>query len=308
MNFMTIVNYIKDKDFRFLINKKAGLYNNKSDEEIIRRTYKATTGKELNLENPKTLCDKLNWLKLNYRKNIFTTMVDKYEAKKYVADIIGEEHIIKTFGVYNNFDEIDFDKLPDQFVLKCTHDSGSFIVVTDKNKMDKKAARKKLNKRVKFDYYMNCREWPYKNVKRRIIAEEYIPYLADPQHLEYKVTCLNGEVSFVTICQGAAHKSLEERTNNHYNKDFIEQKWYTFYKNANKTFEKPECWDDLIKFSEMLSKESPYLRCDFYIIDNKILFGELTFYTWGGYLVFEPEEQDLILGEMLKLPERLIEE
>ena len=144
------------------------------DKMFLKIKYRIHCGKKLNLKNPQTFNEKLQWLKLYDRKDIYTTMVDKYEAKKYVASVIGEEYIIPTLGVYDKFDEIDFDKLPNQFVMKCTHDSGGIVIVKDKSKFDKEVARKKINKFLKRKFYYTNREWPYKNVKPRIIIEKYM--------------------------------------------------------------------------------------------------------------------------------------
>ena len=161
------------KRILFYLESK-GFFNFLSDEKYLKFFYKLNMGKKLNLENPKTFNEKLQWLKLYDRKDIYTTMVDKYEVKRYVTDLIGEEYIVKNFGVWDSFDEIDFDKLPNQFVLKCTHDSGGLVICRDKSKLDIEKAKQKINKSLNRNYFYNGREWPYKNVKPRIIAEEYL--------------------------------------------------------------------------------------------------------------------------------------
>ena len=165
--------------------------------------FKQRVGYKMDWKNPKTFNQKLQWLKVYDRKPIYTTMVDKYEAKKYVADIIGEEYIIPTLGVWDNFDDIDFDCLPDQFVLKCTHDSGGLVIVRDKACFDKEAARKKLKAALKINPYTVDREWPYKNVKPRIIAEKYMEDENDALGLtDYKFFCFNGEPKTIYVSQG----------------------------------------------------------------------------------------------------------
>ena len=208
-------------------------------------------------------------------------------------------------GVWNKFDEIEFDKLPNQFVLKCTHDSGSYVICKDKNAFDKKKAKVKLEKSLKRNYFWGNREWPYKNVVPRIIAEPFIESLGKPESTEYKLTCFNGKVVFTTICTGIAHSKLNERKNDFYDRDFNMLPFWTYYKHSdNPIKEKPWFLDTMISYAEELGKDIPYVRVDFYLVDNKIYFGETTFFTWGGYLKMNPEEWDLKLGEMLELPNK----
>jgi hypothetical protein len=168
------IRFIIDSAYRFKILDCRGFFRNWSDERYLKAAYRAKFHKRLDLDNPQTYNEKLQWLKLNYRKPIMTAMVDKYEVKKYIADLIGEEYIIPTLGVWDRFEDMDFDKLPNQFVLKCTHDSGGVIICKDKSKLDKIKAQSKLEKCLKRNYYYQNREWPYKDVKPRIIAEQYM--------------------------------------------------------------------------------------------------------------------------------------
>ena len=276
------------------------------DEIYIKNLYYQRTGKNLDLDNPKTLCEKLNWLKLNYRKPEYTSMVDKYLAKQYVDSIIGEGHTIPTLGVWDSFDQIDFSTLPNSFVLKCTHDSGSAKIIKDKSTINYDELRNHFKNCLSRNYYKKLREWPYKNVKRRIIAEPIIEYLGKRDSIEYKTTCFNGKVGFVTICTGIAHSTYEDRNNDHFDKEFNKLDWYVHYKPAKETPKKPEKWDEIIEFSEKLASGVPYLRVDTYVIDGKILFGEMTFYTWGGFMEFEPPEWDRKLGDMLILPKEKV--
>ena len=173
------------------------------DKQYLQLYYFAKFKKPLNLKSPKTFNEKLQWLKLNDRKDIYTIMVDKYEAKKVVANIIGEEYIIPTLGVWDSFDEIDFDTLPDQFVLKCTHDSGGLVICRDKSKLDKVETRKILEKSLKNEYFYMAREWPYKNVKPRIIAEQYMQDETQINGLfDYKFYCFDGEAKFLYVSKG----------------------------------------------------------------------------------------------------------
>lgn len=294
--------FLTDPEYRFGVKTKMGLYNHASDEAYVKAKWKSFYGTDLDLDDPQTLCEKLQWLKLYYRKPVFTMMVDKYEAKAFVAERVGQEHVIPTLGVWEKVEEINFDELPNQFVLKPTHDSGGLVVCRDKGKLDVEAAKAKLRKSLSHNYYLGGREWPYKHVKPRIIAEPLIEQLGKPESIEYKATCFNGKVAFVTICSGIAHVEFEKRQNDHFDKQFNKMDWYVNYKPAKVTPQKPKQWEELIEFCEKLATDVPYLRVDTYIIDGKIIFGEMTFYTWGGFMHFEPKEWDLKLGQMLELP------
>ena len=198
------IGVLKSPKKRTIILAQRGFFKNMSDEDFLKMQFKNVFGYPLDLDNPKTYSEKLQWLKLHDRKPEYTMMVDKYEVKKYVASKIGEEHIIKTLGVWDHFDDIDFAQLPNQFVLKCTHDSGGLVICTDKSKLDLAAAKKKIEKSLKNDYYMQNREWPYKNVKRRIIAEEYMVDESGYELKDYKIFAFDGESDVYCI---GSHKS-----------------------------------------------------------------------------------------------------
>lgn len=188
-----------------------GAFQWMSDETYIKLAYKIMMGKKLNLDNPVTYNEKLQWLKLNDRKTIYTTMVDKYKAKEYVAKIIGEEYIIPTYGVWDTFDEIDFDSLPNEFVLKCTHDSGGIAICHDKKIFDKEKAKKLLTKNLKHNFYWTGRDWPYKNVKPRIIAEKYMEDSLDPDLRDYKFFTFDGVAKALFIASDRQTKGVETR-------------------------------------------------------------------------------------------------
>ena len=185
------INYPK---IRFNYLTKLGYFNKLDDETFIRKKFRVMMGRQINLENPATFNEKLQWIKLYDRNQIYTTMADKYAVKEYVTVRIGAEHVIPLLGVWNNFDEIDFNKLPEKFVLKCTHDSGCVVIVKDKNKMDKVSAKKKLEDSLKCNYYLMSREWPYKDIRPRIIAEEYMIDNDTNELRDYKFFCFNGRV------------------------------------------------------------------------------------------------------------------
>ena len=306
---MSIGYYVKkaarlatDADERFRIMCTHGWYKNVPDDVFLKRLYKIYLGKELNLANPKTFCEKLNWLKLYDRRPEYTMMVDKYAAKKWVAEKMGEEHVIPMYGVWERFDDIDFGSLPDRFVLKCTHDSGGTVVCTDKASFDKEAAKKSITKRLKKNIYWSGREWPYKNVPPRIIAEQYVEGLGTADSVEYKLTCFDGVVRLFTVCKGIPHSTLDVRTNDHYDRDGKPLDFYAYYKNADPPVPFPEKASEIIAFSEALSAGIPQVRVDSYLIDGKVVFGEMTFYTWSGIIEFTPPEWDEIMGGWITLP------
>lgn len=254
-----------------------------------------------NLKHPQNFTEKLNWLKLHDRRPLYTKLADKCEVKKYVSEKIGSDKIIPLLGVWDHFDEIDFDQLPDQFVLKCTHDSGGFRICKDRSNFNQEEARQFFNKELRKNYYWNKREWVYKDIKPRIIAESYIDSLGKPESFEYKLTCMNGVCKVFTICTGIAHSDFELRTNDHYDRDFNHLPWYAYYKNSKKPVQIPPQAKEMIEYAEKLSEGIPQVRVDFYVINDKVYFGEMTFYTWAGIIEFTPPEWNDIMGSWLDL-------
>ncbi len=273
------------------------------DKLYLKLIYLIRMGRRLNIDNPRTLNEKLQWIKLYDRKSIYTDMVDKYEMKSFVAKILGsDDYTIPTYGVWDRYDDIDFAKLPSQFVLKCTHNSGCFVVCSDKDSFDHKEAKKKLESGLRRNYFWGNREWPYKNVKPRLLAEKFESAIGNDDSYEYKMTCFNGHTVSGTICKGPAHVKLSRRTNDFYDRDFNFLPFEVFNKNSLTPIkEKPEFWDELVYISDKLSKGTKYLRVDFYVIDGKPLVGELTFFSWGGFIRFYPPEWDGKLGQMLSI-------
>lgn len=256
-------------------------------------------GKKLNLKNPKTFNEKIQWLKLHDRKDIYTKMVDKCEVKEYVASIIGEEYIIPTLAVYDKFDDISFNKLPKRFVIKCTHDSGGIIIVKDKNKLDIKNARKTINESLKRKYYYHGREWPYKNVKPRIIIEKYMEDKKDGELRDYKMFCFNGHFEFMFI---ATNRYGDGETYfDFFNRNFEHLPFANGHPNAPTLPHRPRNFDKMIELAEKLSNGVPQVRIDFYDVNGKIYFGEITFSHWSGMMPFEPEEWDRKLGDLIDL-------
>ena len=296
--------YITDPDYRFLINAGYGLNKGMDDEKYIRRMYGAVLHKKLNLENPQTFNEKLQWLKLYDRKPEYTDMVDKYAAKAYVADRIGEEYIIPTYGVWERFDDIDFDSLPQQFVLKCTHDSGGLVICRDKSALDREKAKSKIEASLKRDFFYVAREWPYKNVPKRIIAEKYLEDGHGATGLtDYKFYCFNGKPQFLYVSQGLENHDTARIS-------FITMDW-EFAPYERKDFapfselpERPEKFDEMVQVCCELSRGHSFLRVDLYEVDGQVLFSELTFAPCGGLMPFASAEQDMNMGKLLMLPDR----
>ena len=291
-----IVRYLSDSNYRLVINtSRFGMNKDMPDEMYLRKAFKAFHGYEPNLVHPKTFNEKLQWLKLHDRKDIYTTMVDKYEAKKYVSSKIGDKYVIPTLGVWDHFDNIDFSKLPKSFVLKCTHDSGSVVLVKDKDYWDKESAKRKLEHGLSKNYYWSGKEWPYRNVKPRIIAEKMV----DMNPVDYKWICMKGEPEVLCMCMDRQKGDL---TFNYYDMNFNLLPFEWVHPNIKTGGEKrPENFDEMKELAQKLSKGIPEVRVDFYDINGQVYFGELTFYHESGFAPFYPKEWDLRLGKLLDL-------
>ena len=271
------------------------------DRLFLKLLFRIKMGYKLNLDNPQTYSEKLQWLKLNNRKPEYTQMVDKVGAKEYVANIIGGEYIIPTIGVWDSVDDIDFDKLPNQFVLKCTHDSGGIVICPDKSKLDINAAKRKLKRGLKKNFYSQNREWPYKNVVPRIIGEQYMVDESGYELKDYKWFCFDGvpKALFIATDRGVEG---EETKFDFFDADFNHLPFTNGHPNANREILKPKGFEEMKRLAAKLSAGHPHLRVDFYDINGMIYFGELTFYHWSGTTPFEPIEWDYKFGEWIKLP------
>ena len=273
----------------------------KSDKLYLKLKYYVNFEKWPDLDNPQTFSEKLQWLKLNVHCPEYTRMVDKYEAKEYVANIIGREHIIPTLGVWNNPDDINWDKLPDQFVLKCTHDSGTIIVVKDKSKINRTTVVNKLKKGLNHNYYYDGREWPYKNVQPRIIAEQFVDPVPKHNDLpDYSFFCINGEPEF---CQVITRKNAEMCI------DFFDKEWHhqTFHKLKNYTCadpmpQKPHKNDKMWEMVRQLAEGETLSRIDLYNVGEDVFWGEITFFSTIDFGVCGLDGYDKIIGKMLDLP------
>lgn len=232
-------------------------------------------------------------------------MVDKYRVKKYVKEKIGSQYVIPCLGVWNHFDEIDFDSLPEQFVLKTNHDCGGVVVCKDKSGFDFKAAKKKLEHHLKNNYYWEHREWPYKDVKRVIFAEKYMVDESGYELKDYKWFCFDGEPRFLFIAQD--RDNVEEDTKfDFYDMEFNLMPFTNGHPNSGVKREIPIGFDKMKKLAAKLSEGMPHVRVDFYNINGKIYFGEMTFFHWSGFVKFEPEEWDYKLGSYIRLPVKKI--
>jgi len=281
-------------------NIKRSCLNLIPDKTYLKMKYKLKMRKKLDLKNPKTFNEKMQWLKLYDRKPIYTKMVDKYEVREYIKEKIGEEYLIPLIGVYDSFDDINFELLPNQFVIKCTHDSGGLVVCRNKEKLDLEKARKKINNSLKRNFYYYNREWPYKDVKPRIIIEKYMEDSKSKELIDYKFFCFNGVPKFIYISEGLEDHSTAKIS--FLNMNFEMEKFKrTDYKAFEKLPEKPETFEKMVAIAKILSQGHAFLRVDLYEINGKIYFGELTFTPCGGYLPFDPEEYDITLGEWIDL-------
>ena len=230
-------------------------------------------------------------------------MVDKCEAKRYVANVTGEEYIIPTLEVWDNVHEIDFDKLPNQFVLKTTHDSGGVVICPDKKTFDKENAKRRLTQSLKRNYYFYGREWPYKNVPRKIIAEKFMVDEQTHELRDYKFFCFNGTPKMLFIATDRQNPT-EETKFDFYDMDFNHLPFTNGHPNSHKPIAKPDTFDEMVKLAAILSKNIPHVRVDFYEINGKVYFGELTFSHWSGFVKFEPHEWDKKIGDWLVLPNK----
>ena len=295
-----IVRKIKHPKEILLYFSQFHIYDFISDKTYLRFKYWLNMDKKLDLKNPKTFNEKLQWLKLYNRKPEYTMMVDKYAVREYIKEKLGEEYLIPLLGVWDSPDDIDFGKLPNQFVLKCNHNSGlGMCICKDKSKLDINKVKKELKKGLRQDYYLTSREWPYKDVPRKIVAEKYMEERLNTELNDYKLMCFNGKVQCSFVCS-------ERFSDDGLKVTFFDRDWNVLpferhYPKSVNAIEKPKTYEKMVEFAEILSKDIPFVRVDFYEISGKLYFGELTFFPGSGYEEFEPEEWDYKLGKMIDL-------
>ena len=270
------------------------------DKLYIKLQYWFYMGKNLDLKNPKTFTEKIQWLKLYNRKEEYHQLVDKCEAKKIVASIIGEKYIIPTLGVWDSFDEIDFSILPDKFVLKTTQGSHSSLICRDKRHFDKERAKRSFKGWMKSSPYEKFREWAYKGITPRILAEQYIELKKGEDLVDYKFYCFNGKPLY---CQVIKDRTTKE-TIDFFDRDWNHQEFWGLQSEVTQsevTIERPINYDKMLEIAEELSQNIPFLRVDLYNLEGEIYFGELTFYPAAGLGSFTPDNWNLKLGELIKL-------
>lgn len=275
----------------------------KNDKLYLSLRYYFLFWKKLNWNNPLSFSEKIQWLKLYNRKPEYTIMVDKVKVKKWVAEKIGEEYIIPTLGVWDNADDIDFKMLPNRFVIKCNHNSGlGMCICKDKSTLDISSVREGLRRGLCEDYYLKGREWPYKNVSRKIIAEQFMEDAKHPGDLiDYKFFCFDGEPKF---CQVIRDRTINETI------DIYDTNWNLLpfvglnpqIKNSKILLEKPIQLEKMLDICRILSKELSFCRVDLYVINGSVYFGEITFSPLSGFGQFTPIEWNEIIGSWITLP------
>jgi len=274
-----------------------------SDKTYLKAMYECLINKKLNLKNPQTFNEKLQWLKLYDRNPEYTTMVDKYLVKDYVSKKIGKEYIIPTLGIYDKFEEIDFEKLPDEFVIKPTHYGGNcgVFVIKNKNEMDKDKIKNQINSLLNKNLFDYGREWPYKNVKPRIIIEKYMEDKKLKELVDYKIYCFNGKAYYVMVC---FDRMKGETKFIYFDKDWNMKPEFSndgLKYGKDVKIDKPKNLDKMFEFAKILSKDIPFVRVDFYECNGKLYFGELTFYPSSGFDDTRTLECKKYLDENLKI-------
>jgi len=269
-----------------------------SDKLFLKYKFMVLMHKKLNLSTPKTFNEKLQWLKLYDRKPEYSDMVDKAEAKRVVANLVGEQHIIPTLGIWNKFDDIDFSQLPDKFVLKTTHGCGGVIICKDKAKLDIAAVKKEIDFSYKYNYFAYGREWPYKSLKPRIIAEQLMVDESGVELKDYKFFCFDGEPKALFVATDRPHDTRFD----FFDLEFNHLPFTNGHENATKQIHKPLNFELMIDIARKLSVGIPHVRVDLYNINGIVYFGELTFFHWGGMVPFVPEEWDYKFGSWINLP------
>lgn len=274
--------------------------NEQREINYLKRMFKHRVKEELDFDNPVSFNQKIQWLKLYNRNPEYTKLVDKYDFKLYVEDTLGSGLTFPTLGVWNDFDNIDFEQLPNQFVLKCTHDSGGLVICNNKEQFDFNAARKKIQHCLKRNYFINSREWLYKDVKPRIIAEPLMIDSSGEELRDYKFMCFGGVVRCIFTC-------TDRYSNDGLKVTFFDTNWQRMpferhYPADPKVVQKPDSFDEMLRISEKLSADIPFVRVDFYEINSRPYLGEMTFFPGGGMEEFTPREWDDTLGEWIKLP------
>ena len=295
----SLLSLLRKPGMLFLTLAGKNCFNWLQDRTFLKIAYFLVFGRRLNLGNPVTFNEKMQWLKLNDRNPAYSAMVDKYEVKKIISDLIGEEYLIPTLGVWESANDIDLKQLPERFVLKCTHDSGSVLICKDRSTFDFEEARKKLNVHLRKNPYWFGREWPYRNVAPRIIAEEY---LEDEHHqlADYKMMCFNGKAKCCFIFTDRFASSGIRL--NVYDREWNPLPVGREYTSINPEIIRPKNYEQMLQLAEKVAAGLPFARVDFYELNGRLLFGEITFYPNSGLTRFKPQEWDTTFGSWITLP------
>lgn len=273
-----------------------------SNRAYLSLKYRLIFKKKLNWNTPTTYSEKIQWLKLYGRTSINNIMADKYLVKDYVARSIGERYVIPLLGVWDNVDDIDFASLPDKFVLKCNHNSGTGMVIChDKSMLDIGQVKRGLQKGLKENYFPISKEFAYKDIPRKIIAEPYMEDSETKELRDYKFFCFDGEPKALFIASGRL-KGEESVTFDFFDMDFHHLPVTNGHPNSSVAIERPKGFEEMKKLAAQLSVGIPHVRVDFYEVDGRVYFGEFTFSHWGGLMPFEPAEWDEIFGSWIHLP------
>jgi len=295
-------NFIREPSTIIRALNKIGMLKWIPDEKYIKWRYFIEFRKKLNLDNPTTFNEKIQWLKLHDRNDKYTKLVDKLEVRDFVKSKVGSDYLVPLLGAWDNVNEIDWNSLPKEFVIKCTHDSGGLIICTDKNKLDIKKAKKKIQRSLSVNYYYSGREWPYKNVQPRIIAEKLLEQRDYQELRDYRFFCFHGEPKFVAVDFSINDKNKTRR--NLYDMDWkLLPAEISYPRELNIKLIKPQKFEQMIDLSRRLSEGIPHVRIDFYYVNNEIIFGEMTFYHQGVLSKINPESFNHKLGDLIKISE-----
>lgn len=293
--------FCQNSEMRFEYLNKIGFFNFLSDEEFLKVKYKVIFGRPLDLETPIGFNEKLQWLKLHDRRPEYTTMVDKYRVRDFIRQKLGEDYLIPLVAVWDDPEEIDFNLLPDRFVLKCNHNSGlGLCICKDKSKLDVKRVKAELSRGLRQDYYKKGREWPYKNVPRKIICEQYMEDAETGELRDYKFFCFNGVVDNVMVVVG---RSEGNPLYYHFDRDYKLQRFNRLTRSLPEGYSvpKPQMLDEMIRIAEVLSKGVPHVRIDLYLVNGKIYFGEYTLYNQSGFETGFDEYSNNYLGNLIDM-------
>lgn len=303
MFFSKVYKYLSNPEYRFLYNCSLGMYKGLSDEEYLKRIYEAKCHDKLDLVNPKSFNEKLNWLKIFDRKELYTTLADKFLVKRFVSNVIGSEYVVTCLGCYEKVEDIEWSNLPERFIIKATHDSSGAYICNSKKDLDIKLIKKRYTKILNNNHYYLCREWPYKNIKPRIIIDEFLEdgtaQGRDVTLRDYKFWCFNGIPRYM-YCT-VKDKEIYE---NFYDMNFEAVDINHGFPRNKPECEKPQNFKKMVELAGKLAKasETYFVRIDFFNVDGKIYFGEFTFYDWAGLRPFAKKNLDIELGELIRLP------